>query len=358
MDERLERIKSWIGGNKTGPFSVDIIPTNRCNFKCLACHQRSITKEDYYMNELTLEKYKKIVDEASDLNVRVIQILGGGEPFLRKDIIEILKSIKNKKLRGYAITNGSALNLKTIKKLVDINWDELAISLDASDAKTHDYLRQKKGSFDRIIMAIKAINEEKAKQKKEKPKIIINYLITNLNYNRIVDLVGLCNKLKVQEINLMCMLNSSEFVKKLELNREQHMILLKQMKTASVMSKKYNIKNNFSEISDFIMNTSGKKNKETKQICLEPFWHLVIGTSGYAVPCNMSLDNCIFPKNNLAENVNKKSLKEIWYGKRFEQFRKDIFNPKKRNTLCSECCSTIITTSNSDRISLKIGEKQ
>ncbi len=354
MDERIERIKSWKRGEKKGPFALDIMPTNKCNLSCLACHQRSISDKKYYKGELTLAKYKQIIDEASELDVRVVQILGGGEPFLRKDLIELMEYIKNKDIRGYIVTNGYFLDKQNIKRIINMGWDEISFSFDSSDSETHDYLRQKKGSYAKIMKAINFFNEEKKKQNKDEPKLFVNYLVTNLNHDKIKDLVELCKKLGIEEINLMHMLVSSKYGKKLELNNKQYLILLKHLKDASILSRKYKIKNNFYEISEFYKNIFNKKSQGIKQICFEPFWHLVIGTSGYAVPCNMSLDNCIFPKNEFAENIKKKSLEKIWFGKKFENFRKGVLDLENKNSLCQECCSNIIIKSDSDKKSLEV----
>jgi len=361
MDERLNRIKSWIEGDKEGPFYLDIVPTNRCNLSCLTCPERETEKENFIQmekKELSTDKYKQIIDNVARLSVIYINILGGGEPFLREDIIEIMQYIKNKNINGYVITNGTLLDKETIKEIVSMNWDALAVSLDAPDAKTHDYLRQKKGTFKKIIRAIKQFNAEKRKQNKEKPIISINYLLTNKNYDKIVKFVKLCHKLDIGEIQLMHMLVCSKVAEELIIKNEQKLLLDVQFKESLKLTKRYDINNNITDISNFIQNSNTKKNQDngkiSKNICFEPFWHVFIGTSGYIAPCSMCLDNCTFPRTNYVEDINKKSLQDIWFGKKFQKFRKSILDGKNKNNLCETCCSTILINSQNDKKELKI----
>jgi MoaA/NifB/PqqE/SkfB family radical SAM enzyme len=354
MDERLKRIKSWVNGNKESPYTIDLMPTNKCNLSCLACHQRSINDKSYYVNELSTKKYKEIIEEASELKVRNINILGGGEPFLRKDIIEIMQSVKQNNLRGYVVTNATLLDKQKIKDIVSMGWDALAISLDAPDAKTHDYLRQKKGCFKKITRAIKQINSEKKRQNKDKPEISINFLLTNINHNKILKLVKLCNKFNINEIQLMNMLICSDLGNDLIINKEQKLGLEFELKKSLALAEKYNIKNNIKDIGSFIDNSDlTNKNYNHKKIgeninCLEPFWHIVISATGYVVCCNMSLDNCTFPRTDYVENINENNLKDIWYGKKFNEFRNLILDNKNNTDLCKTCCSTIIINSDKD----------
>lgn len=70
--------------------------------------------------------------------------LCGGEPFLRKDIFEIIKFANNSGVITDVTTNGSLLDDTIIKKIIDYRLPKIILSLEGIDRKTHDELRAKR----------------------------------------------------------------------------------------------------------------------------------------------------------------------------------------------------------------------
>ena len=141
--EIAKKIFHWSKGKRTGPFKLQLNPTNKCNLKCRFCWLRDFDSGTLNFDEISHKKYMKIIEEADDLGVREIEITGGGEPMMRKDMIKIIESIKKHGMKGRLITNGTLLNETIIEKLIAISWDEIVISLDAPDMRINDYLRGK-----------------------------------------------------------------------------------------------------------------------------------------------------------------------------------------------------------------------
>ena len=103
----LFRVLNNIYFAKHEPVSVVHFLTNRCNARCSFCF---IDFEDpnTFKNELTLEEIKKLTKTfgKSLLNVN----LTGGEPFARKDIIDIAKLyILNSTVQSIYITTNASL---------------------------------------------------------------------------------------------------------------------------------------------------------------------------------------------------------------------------------------------------------
>jgi MoaA/NifB/PqqE/SkfB family radical SAM enzyme len=61
--------------------------TYACNLQCVHCLSSSGTRDP---RELSTDQAKAVLDELRDLQVFYINI-GGGEPMIRKDFIEILE---------------------------------------------------------------------------------------------------------------------------------------------------------------------------------------------------------------------------------------------------------------------------
>ncbi|MBR2833081.1 radical SAM/SPASM domain-containing protein [Lactococcus carnosus] len=101
--------------------------TNQCNLRCTHCYNIDYlesNKEDLSTNEI-----KKIIDSALEIGVRDIGF-SGGEPFMRKDIYDLLEYSKNNPV--HVLTNGMFITKNTIKKLnaIDGLLVEFRISLD------------------------------------------------------------------------------------------------------------------------------------------------------------------------------------------------------------------------------------
>ncbi len=85
------------------PRSVELEITAKCNLRCKYCSHFS--SEGDVTNELSTEEWLTFFEECRKLGVMDI-LLSGGEPFLRKDIREIINGIVKNKMRFSAIKRG------------------------------------------------------------------------------------------------------------------------------------------------------------------------------------------------------------------------------------------------------------
>lgn len=133
--------------------------TERCNLRCKHCYQTS-----YETPEMPLPKMLSIVDEYLDLldlwGINGKMQVTGGEPFVRKDIFNILEKIhENRNKLGFTImSNGYYITKDIAKKLRDLNIDNFQISIEGEE-HTNDYIRGK-GAYKRIVESAKILVEE------------------------------------------------------------------------------------------------------------------------------------------------------------------------------------------------------
>lgn len=120
--------------------------TRRCNLKCLHCC------ESEQMPDNSLEKIKFMVDKLSSSGLKKICITGG-EPLLRKDLVEILKHMYSKKIYVTLSTNGLILDKRRLLELKPF-IDNIRFSLHGNE-KTHDKITGLKGSFKKVIEGVK-----------------------------------------------------------------------------------------------------------------------------------------------------------------------------------------------------------
>lgn len=129
--------------------------TNRCNMSCKGCYSGAF-RDNCKQDPLSLTDIKNVVDNLAGANVSSI-IISGGEPFLRKDIIDIFSYIKEiKKIASLTcITNGTASyeDYSCGAKFLD----RIAFSMDGYSKET-SYLRW--SAFEKTIDSIKKLKSE------------------------------------------------------------------------------------------------------------------------------------------------------------------------------------------------------
>ena len=116
---------------RTFPY-IRLSITDVCNFKCGYCLPNGYLKnKSDNRSFLKLDEIERLSKGLSDLGVKKIR-LTGGEPTIRKDFFEIVKSIKNKSgiQKTVITTNGYKLE-KFAKKIVNSKLDGINISIDS-----------------------------------------------------------------------------------------------------------------------------------------------------------------------------------------------------------------------------------
>jgi MoaA/NifB/PqqE/SkfB family radical SAM enzyme len=118
---------------------VYIEPTNRCNLDCRTCIRHSWDEELGHMDEATFSHIMKGI-EAFDPPPTVF--FGGfGEPLSHHRIIEMVNSAKGRRCRVELITNGTLLDERMSKGLIDAGLDTLWVSLDGATPESYADVR-------------------------------------------------------------------------------------------------------------------------------------------------------------------------------------------------------------------------
>lgn len=160
---------------------------NECNLNCKHC--RVSEKNDN--EKLSLKEAKELLSELWYNGVTMLN-LSGGEPFLRKDIFEILDYTK--KFQDIVITtNCTLLNEEKCKKLATYPNVRLSISLDGME-ETHDKFRRKKGTFKKVISTLPLL-------KKYNIKYAIRYTLSKETAGDVIDLLRLVASKGATEFN-------------------------------------------------------------------------------------------------------------------------------------------------------------
>ena len=130
--------------------------TLRCNLSCRHCG--SDCKQISAIKDMPKEDFGRVLDSvaaATDPHKVMINITGG-EPLCRPDLEECGRMIYEKEFPWGMVTNGLALTPQRYQRLLQSGLRAMTISLDGI-GETHDWMRGRKGSFERAAAAIKMV---------------------------------------------------------------------------------------------------------------------------------------------------------------------------------------------------------
>ncbi|MBD5528658.1 MAG: radical SAM protein [Lachnospiraceae bacterium] len=138
------------------PFLIASI-TSSCNLHCAGCYSRCnhATQDSEPVSQLTSEEWLSIFKEADEIGVSYI-LLAGGEPLLRRDIIEAAGKMQN--IIFPIFTNGTYIDEKYLN-LFD-KCRNLIPVMSIEGGKEETDIRRGRGVYDKLISAMDSIYEK------------------------------------------------------------------------------------------------------------------------------------------------------------------------------------------------------
>jgi MoaA/NifB/PqqE/SkfB family radical SAM enzyme len=133
------------------PWCASFELTHNCNARCHHCHRGAPVAERLATPARLLEVCRELCP--------LVAIMSGGEPLLRRDLLEIIRTLKSgcAPIRVFVNTNAALLTLPRFADLVGAGVDEVLISLDYPDER-HDAYREIPGLFARIRSLVAALD--------------------------------------------------------------------------------------------------------------------------------------------------------------------------------------------------------
>lgn len=167
------------------PRSVTLTLTTRCNLRCIMCSHWRLRPHV----TMPLEDAKRYIDQIAEWGVPLID-LSGGEPFMHQQIYEIIDYASKKGLDINITTNAMLLTRKAIERIMGSRVTRLQISLDAPDEETHDRIRGRKGSFRKVMAAVRMLNKARLSRARKGRSLGLNLttVIQHDNFTKLVDM--------------------------------------------------------------------------------------------------------------------------------------------------------------------------
>lgn len=168
--------------------------TDRCNLRCKHCYQGGRPKD-----EMSLPEIREVAEEVSAMLGDWAETYGmafspslnitGGEPFLRRDIFEVLEEMRARGFAVHVLTNGILVDRERARRLADLGVRGVQVSMEGPE-EIHEKIRGK-GSFARAFTGVRNLLEAGL-------EVTVNATLSRLNAEGVGELMGLAREAGVQ----------------------------------------------------------------------------------------------------------------------------------------------------------------
>lgn len=219
LDGEYKLISKSKENSISAPLKISMNLTKKCNLRCIQCFSDSGNLKD---KELTTKDMYNLFDSMVE-NGTFFICLGGGEPFTRTDLFDILEYGKENQLAVSIVTNGLLLTKEIIERLNNLDVDYLWVSFEGMK-DNHEKLRGK-GTFDKTINALQLL------KKYYKGRTALRMSINKYNIDEVDDLLKIAEKYDIDLVRYTPLLSFGRAVgKDLTIDQDEYIRFLDNMK--------------------------------------------------------------------------------------------------------------------------------
>ena len=294
------------------PLYLMIEPTNFCNLHCPICPTGS-GKMKRQKRMMSFLEFKSIIDQSKG-HVTNIALWNYGEPFLNRELLEMIKYAVSAGIRVRTSTNGELFKTKEFcLEVVKSGLQNLIICLDGADQETIKIYR-KGASFSEIENGIRLIQEAKKTLASKTPIIELQFILMKHNVQQKDHMKQIAKELGVEIY--------SEKTVGIDINDPDFQKLAKEFVPNDSSLSRYYLKE------DGTFALKGKIHNGCSVINRE----VVINSDGNVVPCSYDLYS-----EYVMGNVFEESLETIWKNDKYQSFRSQIRKDRKSIPMCNTC---------------------
>lgn len=319
------------------PVCLYLETTNRCNLLCTTCPRTYAELEP--PADMSFDLFARLIDQVPGL-VRAV-LHGVGEPMLVKDLPRMVRRLKDRGVYVLFNTNGTVLNERNGRALIEAGLDELRVSLDAADAKSYLTIRGK-NYFDRIIRNVRAFRALQEREGCEHPRVSAWITGMKETVGALPEFVRVAARSGVKEVYLQRLVffdkaavgharpDQALFER---LTHEENGLIEEAAAVAHELGVTFSASGAASE-----PGISLKRSADGSpwSLCRRPWTVMYITANGRALPC------CIAPfaqrgyENYTLGDATQASLREIWNGPAYQTFRAALTSDLPP-TACAGC---------------------
>lgn len=190
--DRLRAMKQRVfQGEAPLPFpdTLNIESSYACNLKCYMCPRHF---EGVPQGMFTLEMFEKWVEPYVG-RFKYVHLTGWGEPLMNKELPEIIRRCKAAGCWTCFTSNGLLLRPPLDRKILETNVDVIAVSCDADNAESYEYVRGK-GAFAMLKERLAAFRDLR-REMNSPTKMQLTFIMLRHNYEQLPGVVKLASEL-------------------------------------------------------------------------------------------------------------------------------------------------------------------
>jgi MoaA/NifB/PqqE/SkfB family radical SAM enzyme len=319
------------------PVCLYLETTNRCNLLCTTCPRTYEELEP--PADMSWELFTRIVDQLPNIERAVMH--GVGEPMMVKHLAKMVRYLKDRGTYVLFNTNGTLLNEKNGRALIDAGLDELRVSLDAANAKSYKAIRGK-DFFARILKNVRAFRALQEREGHDKPRV--SAWLTGLKETlpELPAFVRVCAEIGVREVYLQRLVffeqDSIGHARPDQAlyertSREEAGYLEEATALAASFGMTFSASGAVAEPG---MSLKRHDDGSPWSMCRRPWNVMYFTANGRALPC------CIAPfsqrgyANYTLGDATQESLRDIWNGPAYRTFRAGLLSDHPP-AACASC---------------------
>lgn len=312
---QLEMLAKW-PEVLSNPIRCYFETTDRCNLRCRMCGQSFFPQGR--PNDMPVEAIEimrplfEFMDEVS--------LFGYGEGLLVGYIPQLLDAIPphaNSRL----VTNGLLLTPERNKMLVEHGLKTLFISLDATTAETHKFVRGVE-AFERILSNIRDLQAQKRAAGAEFPRLTLTFVAMRRNIEELPDFIRLARSLGIGDVIADYLTVYSEDM------REQSLFYDRERSDRYVTEAIAVAENEDVKFSAPVRFSVPEDGKGRKPRCAEPWEFIYLRADGFVQPCCTNSD----PMSSWRDT----DFATYWNSPDYRELRRTIYTPEE-NAWCKGC---------------------
>lgn len=340
-----------------GPYHVEFHPADRCNIDCFFCSTASLRGTD----EIPMPRFEELLGELREAGTRAIRLSGGGEPLFHRSIKPFLQAIGTSGIPIENLTtNAVLLRPENVELLLPV-CDQVTVSLNTGDEETYgSMMKTNPRNFQRVVDNVKHLVAEKRRRRQKTPLVNLQFLVWKENYKSIPGMYRLAREIGVDTIlfNGLSFLTPEQQMTPAETEEmmglyEEIVLVDGYRKISCINSFEQDLSKHLEAMhkrvgaryggmslprraarlllrDDFTLaekvdhikrrlerRKMGRANEGLDSYCLIGWHSMLVRTTGMVAPC------CILQGKELG-NVYKQSVRDVWHGEAFQQFRREL----------------------------------
>lgn len=184
------------------PTAILIEPTNLCNIHCPICPTPE-SELHRVKGMLKFEDFKVMADRIAG-KIPDLFLFFSGEPFLNKDMYDIVRYASDLGFKITTSTNCTLLTPANIQRILDSGLNHIILSFDGITKESYETYRQG-ADFETVCRNIQNLARMRREQGKGRPYLELQCLYTKMNQNEIDRLKREVFAWGVDEVNIKSM---------------------------------------------------------------------------------------------------------------------------------------------------------